>query len=203
MPNPATPTAIGAALPSRLPEESATIVGLGAVGRQVALHLTALGIRRLRLVDDAVVLAGDIAAGFRAYEVGRPRADAVLGACFERVPLLLDGESHIDTFPAASLGSVFFCEGDAARLLSLSAVDSTTFCGAAYVTDQFVYVATRIGGVPAPHRSSFTAAPSYAAGFAAALLIRQYLRHLSGRPLDAAAVFDLEAGSYAAGSSRD
>lgn len=203
MSNPAPPEATGGAISSYLPPQEATIVGLGAVGRQVALHLTALGIRRLRLVDDAVVLADDVAGGFRVHDVGRPRADAVLGACFEREPLLLDGESLSEAFPAAPLGSVFVCEGDAARLLSLANVDSTMFCVAAYVTDRFIHVAVGIGGIPAQRRPSPSALPAYAAGFAAALLVRQYLRHLSGRPLDGAAVFDLETGSWVAGPSHD
>lgn len=37
--------------PQRVAAVGSMVIGLGAIGRQVALQLTALGVRRLRLVD--------------------------------------------------------------------------------------------------------------------------------------------------------
>ncbi len=49
-----------------------TVIGVGAVGRQVAVQLAAIGARRLQLVDfDAVEWTNVTTQGYRAAEVGR------------------------------------------------------------------------------------------------------------------------------------
>lgn len=188
----------------RLVRDSATVFGLGAVGRQVALSLTVLGTSRLHLVDDRLVLIEDLVAGaFPKADAGRMRAEAALGVCFEWEPRSLAGESMTTSHPVRPDGSVFMCDGYLGRLLDSSAIAPDTFCGAAAATERFVQIVTAIGGLPTISIPSAGAAPAYAAGLAAALLIRQYVRYLCGRPLDEATVFDLESGAYRTEPSRD
>jgi sulfur carrier protein ThiS adenylyltransferase len=60
------------------------IIGVGAVGRQVALQLSAMGVESLTLVDnDSVEEVNLCAQGFREKDLGSPKVDAVKKACWE------------------------------------------------------------------------------------------------------------------------
>jgi len=66
-----------------------TIVGLGAVGRQTALLLAAMGLPRLQLVDSRVVTrALHAAEGYPFEDVGRPRVHAAAQQCHQLNPRL-------------------------------------------------------------------------------------------------------------------
>lgn len=68
--------------PERLTETSITVIGCGAVGRQAALQLAALGAPHLQLVDfDTVEVANLAPQGFLASDLGRPKIDAVAQQC--------------------------------------------------------------------------------------------------------------------------
>jgi sulfur carrier protein ThiS adenylyltransferase len=57
---------------------SVTIVGVGAVGRQVAIQLATMGVQFLHLVDFDKVEAENLGAqGFRECDLGRPKVHAV------------------------------------------------------------------------------------------------------------------------------
>ena len=61
----------------RLRDLTATIIGVGAVGRQVALQLAAIGVRRLRLIDfDTVELTNVTTQGYFTDDVGLPKVEA-------------------------------------------------------------------------------------------------------------------------------
>jgi sulfur carrier protein ThiS adenylyltransferase len=60
------------------------IVGVGAVGRQVALQLCAMGAERLVLIDyDKVEDVNLSAQGFRERDLGKPKVKATQRACWE------------------------------------------------------------------------------------------------------------------------
>jgi hypothetical protein len=62
----------------RLASFQATVIGVGAIGRQVALQLAAIGTPRIQLIDFDVVDATNITTqGFFANEVGMPKVTAV------------------------------------------------------------------------------------------------------------------------------
>jgi sulfur carrier protein ThiS adenylyltransferase len=68
--------------PERLAACHACVVGVGAIGRQVALQLAAVGVARLDLVDDDVVGVENLAP--QAYwhcDVGMPKVEATAEAC--------------------------------------------------------------------------------------------------------------------------
>jgi sulfur carrier protein ThiS adenylyltransferase len=55
----------------RLGQVKVTVIGVGAIGRQVALQLASIGVRRLQLVDfDAVDLTNVTTQGYLAEDVG-------------------------------------------------------------------------------------------------------------------------------------
>ena len=54
-----------------------TVIGVGAVGRQVALQLAALGARTIQLIDfDTVELTNVTSQGYYAADIGRPKVEA-------------------------------------------------------------------------------------------------------------------------------
>jgi hypothetical protein len=70
-------------------ELSASILGLGAIGRLIALQLASLNVRRLQLIDSRVVTQlRQRLDGFDHEDVGRRRADAVAQSCHQINPNL-------------------------------------------------------------------------------------------------------------------
>ena len=68
--------------PDRLRACHTLVIGVGAVGRQVALQLAALGVSRLTLVDHDTVGVENLAAqGYWPANLGRPKVEATAGLC--------------------------------------------------------------------------------------------------------------------------
>ena len=65
----------------RLADIKATVIGVGAIGRQVCLQLAAIGTPRLQLVDfDVVDLSNVTTQGYWASDVGRLKVEATAAA---------------------------------------------------------------------------------------------------------------------------
>ena len=63
--------------PERLAECKATVIGVGAIGRQVALQLAAVGVTWLQLVDFDNVEESNLASqGYLENDLGRPKVQA-------------------------------------------------------------------------------------------------------------------------------
>ena len=61
----------------RLVDTAVTVIGVGAVGRQVALQLASIGVTRLQLIDfDRVELTNVTTQGYHADEIGQPKVAA-------------------------------------------------------------------------------------------------------------------------------
>jgi sulfur carrier protein ThiS adenylyltransferase len=94
----------------RLAELDVTVVGVGAIGRQVALQLAALGVGHLRLVDfDRVELTNVTTQGYFRENMGHAKVDATAGAVWQ-----IDPQIHVelveDRFrPQVTLGEALFC----------------------------------------------------------------------------------------------
>ena len=68
--------------PERIAACKATVIGVGAIGRQVALQLTAMGIPRLQLVDHDRVETSNLASqGYLESDLGRPKVEATADLC--------------------------------------------------------------------------------------------------------------------------
>jgi molybdopterin-synthase adenylyltransferase len=69
-----------------------TIVGVGAIGRQLTLQLAAMGVRQFQLIDfDQVDWPNVAAQGFATSDVGQAKVDAVASCLFQFDPTL-----HVD-----------------------------------------------------------------------------------------------------------
>ena len=69
----------------RLQSLTATVIGVGAIGRQVALPLAAMGIRTLRLIDFDIVEPTHVTTrGHRRADLGRLKVLATADAVSER-----------------------------------------------------------------------------------------------------------------------
>jgi len=66
----------------RLAQCQVTVIGIGAIGRQVALQLTAIGIPHLTLVDFDHVEESNLASqGYLEADLGKLKVDATARAC--------------------------------------------------------------------------------------------------------------------------
>jgi len=63
--------------PVRLAQCHAVVIGVGAIGRQVALQLSALGVPQMTLYDpDTVAIENLAPQGFWESDLGRPKVEA-------------------------------------------------------------------------------------------------------------------------------
>jgi hypothetical protein len=68
--------------PERIAACKATVIGVGAIGRQVALQLTAMGIPHLQLVDFDVVETSNLASqGYLEEDLGKVKVEATAAQC--------------------------------------------------------------------------------------------------------------------------
>src|SRR5690349_2914384 len=68
--------------PAKLAECCALVVGLGAVGRQLALQLSAMGVPSMTLVDhDTVEVVNLAVQGFSPAEIGSTKVRATAECC--------------------------------------------------------------------------------------------------------------------------
>ena len=94
----------------RLAQIQATVIGVGAIGRQVALQLAAIGARHLQLIDFDTVEAANLSTqGFWPADLGREKVRATAAAIG-----LLDSEVTViqvaDRFrPRQEIGQAVFC----------------------------------------------------------------------------------------------
>ena len=88
-----------------------TVIGVGAIGRQVALQLAASGVRRMQLIDfDKVEPTNITTQGYLAADLGQFKVDATVCAV-QSIDASLEVEQVIDRFrPGLSTGeAVFVC----------------------------------------------------------------------------------------------
>jgi len=66
----------------RLADCKATVIGVGAIGRQVALQLAAMGISWLKLIDFDVVEASNLASqGYFEGDLNKLKVDTTADLC--------------------------------------------------------------------------------------------------------------------------
>tara|TARA_R110002074_G_scaffold266207_2_gene438360 strand:- start:28 stop:693 length:666 start_codon:yes stop_codon:yes gene_type:complete len=94
----------------RLSQVNATVIGVGAIGRQVALQLAAIGTPQIKLIDfDTVESTNITTQGYRCQDLGQSKVDATARAIQEL------GESiqvrvTSDRFrPSVPVGQAVFC----------------------------------------------------------------------------------------------
>lgn len=201
--------------PATLQRYHVIVIGVGAIGRQVALQLAAMGTPVLTLIDDDVVAPENLAVqGYRESDLGRTKVAATAEACHA-----LNGEIAVDLLPDRfTRSTVLPTQRD--RLAIFACVDSmlgrrniwqATHAKAAFVADgrmagetlrvvascdppldtdypTTLFDDTRAHPAPCTGRSTL-----YAASIAAGLMLARFAMHLRDQPLPADTLLNLAA----------
>ena len=192
----------------RLEGLSVTVIGIGAIGRQVALQLAALGASRMQLVDfDRVELTNVTTQGYFLSNVGQSKVEATARAVREIDPgvelELVDDRWR----PSLRVGQAVFCCVDS--ISARSAIWRGAGRGCQFWCDgrmlgeviRVLTVADRAGRSSYP-ATLFTQAEAqtgsctargtiYAAHIAAGLILHQFTRWLRGLPVEPDFVLNL------------
>lgn len=199
----------------KLDQLPATIVGVGAVGRQVALQLAALGVRRLQLVDfDRVEATNVTTQGYAHTDIGRLKVEATAEA-IQRVDPAIVTEMVADRFRARlQVGEAVFCCVDsisAREIVWRAAKRQCDFWADGRMRGEVLRVLAATNEVEhdAYRRSLFPQSEAqagacaargviYGAAVAAGLMAHQFARWLRGQRVDGDTLLNLSAGELVA-----
>ncbi len=185
----------------RLAACKATVVGVGAIGRQVALQLTAMGIPWLQLVDFDTVDASNLASqGYLENDLGKPKVEATTLLCKQ---INTDVEIHWDKQPfrrSMQTGNIVFCAVDridTRRLIWEAVKDKTNFFADGRMAAEVLRILTACDFTSRKHypttlfhsdeafEGPCTAKTTiYCANIAAGLMIAQFTKYLRQLPID-------------------
>jgi sulfur carrier protein ThiS adenylyltransferase len=192
--------------PARLANCHAVVVGVGSVGRQVALQLAAAGVPAMTLYDpDAVGVENLAVQGFWETDVGDPKVHAVANVCHQQFPrMALQARrerfrrSAVRAWPAGRDHAVFVCVDDiATRKLIWEAVrpaaafladgrmaaEVIRVLASGYPLGDDAYPRTLFAAREAFAGSCTSKATIYAGSVAAGLMVGQFARWLRGVPV--------------------
>jgi sulfur carrier protein ThiS adenylyltransferase len=185
----------------RLSELLITVIGVGAIGRQVALQLAAIGARRLQIVDfDCVDTTNVTTQGYSAEDVGVLKVRAMERA-IERLDSTICVELIEDRYrPKLAIGEVVFCCVDSIETRAAiwrSAGRQTAFWAdgrmlaetirilvAADAAGRAHYPTTLFASSEAQPGSCTARSTIYTANVAAGLMLHQFYRWLRRQPTD-------------------
>jgi sulfur carrier protein ThiS adenylyltransferase len=185
----------------RLENLTATVIGVGAVGRQLALQLAAVGVRRIQIFDfDHVESANITTQGYAHAELGLPKVLAVQQA-IGRIDPAIEVTPIPDRFRTKyGVGDAVFCAVDSisARAAVWRSVEGhCRFWCDGRMLGEAVRVLTAMDESSRRHYGSTLfrqdeAQPGrctarstiYAAGICAGLMLHQFARWLRELPLD-------------------
>ena len=179
----------------------ATVIGVGAIGRQVALQLAAMGIGRLQLIDYDVVEESNVASqGYLEVDIGRLKVAAARNSVHEINPGLEVHEVRDRFRRSMEVGDVVFACVDSIntrRLIWESVKDRTRFFCDGRMAAEVLRVLTACDSTGREHypatvfaaeeayRGSCTAKTTiYCANIAAGLMLAQFTKWLRGLPVD-------------------
>jgi len=192
----------------RLAACKATVVGVGAIGRQVALQLTAMGIPWLQMVDFDTVDASNLASqGYLENDLGKPKVEATTILCKQ---INSGVEIHWVKQPfrrSMEIGNIVFCAVDqihTRRLIWEAVKDKTNFFGDGRMTAEVLRILTACDFASRKHypttlfhsdeafEGRCTAKTTiYCANIAAGLMIAQFTKYLRQLPVDCDIQFNL------------
>jgi len=96
--------------PPKLLETKATVVGVGAIGRQVAIQLAAIGVPRLTIIDfDDVNVENLGSQGFYESDVGLPKVKATTQTCRSINPSISINSLNSRFRPLCFVSGILFC----------------------------------------------------------------------------------------------
>lgn len=197
----------------RLANITVTVIGVGAIGRQVALQLAAIGAPHIQLVDfDVVDVTNVTTQGYFTDDIGQTKVLATADAIRR-----LDGAIEVDTSQdryraKLEIGDAVFCCVDsisARAAIWRSASNRCQFWADGRMLGEVVRVltavktndCTRYSGTLFPQadaqRGSCTSRSTiYAASIAAGIMVHQFARWLRGIHVDSDTMLNLLAGEW-------
>ncbi|MEX2213244.1 MAG: ThiF family adenylyltransferase [Phycisphaeraceae bacterium] len=189
--------------PEALASCSATVIGVGAVGRQVALQLAAVGVPKIQLVDFDIVEPVNLAAqGYLEADLGRMKVEATAAVCRQLnsgVEIIVEPERFRRS--RTQVGDAVFC--------CVDSIDTRKFIWEAVRDRVLIYIDGRMSaevirvlavadevGRQAYQRTLFPGAQAFtgsctarstifAANICAGLMVGQFARWLRKMPVDA------------------
>jgi sulfur carrier protein ThiS adenylyltransferase len=197
--------------PARLAECRAMVVGVGAIGRQVAMQLAAVGVPQIDLVDHDEVAVENLATqAYWPQDLGQAKVHATADLCRQINPAL-DVHAHAGSFRRTSPKSIAAFHDRQKRMVVFCCVDSiatrrlvweTVRYRAALWTDGRMsaevirvlaasdpqghdYYDSTLFGPDQAYAGSCTAKSTvYTASIAAGLMLTQFTKWLRQLPLD-------------------
>ncbi len=190
--------------PEKLASVHTVVIGVGAVGRQVALQLAALGAPKMTLYDpDTVGIENLAPQGFWESDLGDPKVHAVAHVAHQQFPgMALHAvprrfrTSDVRTWSSDQSIAVFACVDaiETRRLIWEAISDRAAF----FADGRLAAEVIRVLASATPHTSGYarTLFPAgeayvgsctakttiYAASIAAGLMLAQFARWLRGQP---------------------
>ena len=197
--------------PDRLALCKATVIGVGAIGRQVALQLAAMGIPWLQLIDFDLVEASNLASqGYLQDDLGRPKVQATGDLCHQ-INHGLEVYEMAERFRRSmEVGNVVFCAVDSIdirRLIWEAVKDKADFLADGRMSAEVLRVLTACDSASRKHYPTtlFAAEEAYVgactakttiycANIAAGLMLTQFTKWLRRLPADLDLTLNLLAG---------
>lgn len=193
-----------------------TVIGAGAIGRQVALQLAALGARKLQLIDfDTVDDTNVTTQGYFAADVGLPKVAATANAILQIDPNVVVETIQDRYRPTCCVGEAVFCCVDsisAREAIWRSASRQARFWADGRMLGEVIrvlvaadeasrrhYPTTLFGQAEAQRGRCTARSTIYAASIAAGLMLHQFTRWLRGLPIEEESVLNLLASEWSAG----
>ena len=195
----------------RLADLTATVIGVGAIGRHVALQLAAIGTTRIQLIDfDTVDPTNVTTQGYLATDIGQPKVLAT-AAAIENLDPTLETSPIEDRYRSKlPIGEATFCCVDsisARAAIWRTASQRCPFWADGRMLGEVlrILIAT---DTPSRRRYSDSLFPQaeaqrgsctsrstiYAASIAAGLMVHQFTRWLRALPVDCDTTLSLLAG---------
>ena len=193
---------------------TATVIGVGAIGRQVALQLAALGVQRLQLIDFDTVEATNITTqGYYTGDLGVPKVSATAQVIHHIDPTITVATIPDRFRPRQETGEAVFCCVDsiATRAAIWRAVHKSCsfWCdgrmlgevlrilSAADPRSRDHYPTTLFEQSEAQPGACTARSTIYTANIAAGLMLHQFTRWLRGLPVERDLTLNLLAGELA------
>lgn len=195
----------------RLAGVAVTVIGIGAIGRQAAMQLAAIGVRQLQLIDfDHVESINVTSQGYLSEDVGQPKVVATQAA-IARVDSAIAVNAILDRYrPKQSIGKAVFCCVDTieSRTTIWRAVEPRCHfwadgrmlgevirvLAAADIDSRQHYKSTLFRPDEAQRGGCTSRTTIYAAAIAGGMMIHQFCRWLRGLPLDRDSTLNLLSG---------
>jgi sulfur carrier protein ThiS adenylyltransferase len=197
--------------PEALKQLTVTVVGVGAIGRQLAIQLASMGVTRLQLVDPDIVESVNLAPqGYFERDAGRPKVEATAALCKQLNPGLILEPCCARFRRSQTVGDVVFIgvdRIDTRRLIWETVKDGARFIGDGRMSGETLRVLAVADEVGRDHypttlfeHSEAHAGPCtgrstlYAATVAAGLMVSQFTKWLRGIDVQRDLMLNLLAG---------